>query len=58
MKITNIIRTLALVLCMALLFSCLPLTALAGSANEVMEMVEGDVIAGFAPAGSSCSSTD
>ncbi len=58
MKITNKIRTLALVLCMALLFSCLPLTALAGSANEAMEMVEGDVIAGFAPAGSSCSSTD
>ena len=48
----------ALALCLSLLVSCLPVTAFAESAAEEIFMIAGDVMAGFAPAGASCESTD
>ena len=51
-------RLFALVLCVALLLSCMPITAFADSANEAIAMIEGDVIADFADAGAECPSTD
>lgn len=49
---------LAVVLCAALLVSCLPLTAFAESADDAVQMVEGEVKAGFVPAGTACTSSD
>ncbi len=51
-------RLFALVLCVALLLSCMPITAFADSSNEAIAMIEGDVIADFADAGAECPSTD
>ena len=45
---------LAVLLCAALLISCLPFTAFAGSDDTAVQMVEGDVAAGFVPAGTEC----
>lgn len=51
-------QLLSVVLCAALLFSCLPFTAFAESADTVVQMVEGDVIAGFVAEGTACTSSD
>ena len=49
---------LAVLLCAALLISCLPFTAFAESADTDLQMVEGDVTVGFVPAGTECTSSD
>ena len=51
-------RLFALVLCLTLLASCLPMTAFADSAETVVEMTAGDMLTGFAPAGTDCDSSD
>ena len=49
---------LAVVLCAALLFSCLSVAACAETADTDVQMVEGDVVEGFVPAGTECTSSD
>ncbi|MBQ7218464.1 MAG: hypothetical protein IJS27_03070, partial [Ruminococcus sp.] len=49
---------LAVLLCAALLISCLPITVFAESADTDVQMVEGDINAGFVPAGTACTSSD
>ena len=56
MKHKSIIKALSLLLCLVLLISCVPLTALA--AESELNMTEGDVITGFVPAGTACTTTD
>ena len=51
-------KLIALALCVMLIASCLPLTAFAEDAENIVTMTAGDVIAGFAPAGADCTSTD
>ena len=49
---------LSFLLCAALLFSCLPLTSFAEATDTAVQMIEGDVIEGFVPAGTACTSSD
>ena len=56
MKHKSIIKALSLLLCLVLLISCVPLTALA--AESELNMTEGDVITGFVPSGTACTTTD
>ena len=49
---------LSVVLCAALLISCLPFTVFAGSVDTDVQMIEGDVVADFVPAGTACTSSD
>lgn len=51
-------RFFALLLCAALLATCFPLTAFAEEAETAIDMVAGDSIVGFVPAGTDCESTD
>ncbi len=51
-------KLFALVICVALLVSGLPITAFAEEATDALSLIEGDVIADFAPAGTDCTSTD
>ena len=58
MKKRSFTSLLAVILCAALLISCLPFTAFAASVRTAVQMVEGDVIADFVPAGTACTSSD
>ena len=58
MKKRFITKLLALLICAALLATCFPLSAFAEAVGTAVEMVEGDVIKEFAPAGAICVSTD
>ena len=49
---------LCVILCVALLLSCMPFTAFAESADAAVQMVEGEVTVGFFPAGTACTSSD
>ena len=51
-------RLLSLALCLALLVSCLPFTAFAETAENVLDMTEGDVITAFAEEGTVWTSDD
>lgn len=49
---------LCVILCAALLLSCMPLTVYAEPADASVQMVEGEVTEGFFPAGTACTSSD
>ena len=51
-------RFFALLLCAALLATCFPLTAFAEEADTTIDMIAGDSIVGFVPAGTDCTSAD
>ena len=58
MKNRCFIKLLSVVLCAALVFSCLPFAVFADAARTAVQMVEGDVIEGFAAADAECASSD
>ncbi len=54
----KLMKVLALTLGVMLIMSCLPLTAFAAEGDTELSMTEGDVITGFVPAGTACTSSD
>ena len=58
MKSTWKTKIFSIVLCLALLIGCLPISAFAEATETEIAMTEGDVIAGFVPAGTVCTSSD
>ena len=54
----KLLKALALTLGVMLIMSCLPLTAFAAEGDTELSMTEGDVITGFVPAGTACTSSD
>ncbi len=58
MKLKSLSRVLAVVLCLMLLVSCIPLQASAETTAETVSMVEGEVIKDFAAADTNCVSSD
>ena len=58
MKRKSLTRFLAVLLCILLAVSCMPLTVFADETPQEITVTEGDVIADFAPEGSAFTSTD